>query len=117
MLTVAQTARLYDLSAAHAKALLDALEGDGFLIGGSSGAPLAAVTADPSTSERRVPDFRQRPEAASAPAGFGRQTLTFPEKIDRWQRGCSRHQRREGFMFRVMAGVVCVGLRRQPPRT
>jgi hypothetical protein len=38
VLTVAQTARLYDLSAAHAKALLDALEGDGFLIGGSSGA-------------------------------------------------------------------------------
>lgn len=38
VLTVAQTARLYDLSAAHAKALLDTLEGDGFLVGGPNGA-------------------------------------------------------------------------------
>ena len=38
VLTVAQAARLYGLSAGHAKALLDALEGDGFLIGGSCGA-------------------------------------------------------------------------------
>ena len=38
VLTVAQTARLYGLSAAHAKALLDALERDGFLVGGSGGA-------------------------------------------------------------------------------
>jgi hypothetical protein len=38
VLTVAQTARLYDLSAAHAKELLDVLQDDGFLIGGSTGA-------------------------------------------------------------------------------
>ena len=32
VLTVAQTARLYALSQAHAKALLDELEGEGFLM-------------------------------------------------------------------------------------
>lgn len=37
VLTVAQAARLYHLSAAHARSLLDALERDGFLVGGSSG--------------------------------------------------------------------------------
>ena len=31
VLTVAQTARLYELSTAHAKALLDTLEAEGFL--------------------------------------------------------------------------------------
>ena len=38
VLTVAQTARLYALSTAHAKALLDALEGEGFLVSGPNGA-------------------------------------------------------------------------------
>ena len=34
VLTVAQTARLYGLSMTHARALLEALESDGFLISG-----------------------------------------------------------------------------------
>lgn len=38
VLTVAQTARLYGLSTAHAQALLDTLEADGFLVGGPNGA-------------------------------------------------------------------------------
>ena len=38
VLTVAQAACLYGVSAGHAKALLDALERDGFLLGGSRGA-------------------------------------------------------------------------------
>ena len=38
VLTVAQAARLYDLSAAHAKVLLDSLAADGFLAGGPGGA-------------------------------------------------------------------------------
>ena len=38
VLTVPQTARLYDLSTSHAKVLLDALEDDGFLVGGANGA-------------------------------------------------------------------------------
>ena len=37
VLTVAQTARLYALSTAHARALLDALVAEGFLEGGSGG--------------------------------------------------------------------------------
>lgn len=37
VLTVAQTARLYALSTAHARALLEALEADGFLAGGPNG--------------------------------------------------------------------------------
>jgi len=37
VLTVAQAARLYGLSAGHARALLDALERDGFLAAGSCG--------------------------------------------------------------------------------
>lgn len=36
-LTVAQTARLYGLSTAHAIALLDGLANDGFLVGGVNG--------------------------------------------------------------------------------
>jgi hypothetical protein len=38
VLTVAQTARLYALSTAHAKALLDALVAEGFLVGGPDSA-------------------------------------------------------------------------------
>ena len=38
VLTVPQTARLYGLSGMHAKALLDKLEADGFLVESSSGA-------------------------------------------------------------------------------
>ena len=38
VLTVAQTARLYGLSSAHAKALLDALEAEGFLMSQIDGA-------------------------------------------------------------------------------
>lgn len=38
VLTVAQTARLYALSTAHAKALLEMLESEGFLISGPNGA-------------------------------------------------------------------------------
>jgi len=37
VLTVAQTARLYALSTAHAKTLLEALEADGFLVSGPNG--------------------------------------------------------------------------------
>ena len=37
VLTVAQTARLYDLSPAHAEKLLATLESEGFLSGGCSG--------------------------------------------------------------------------------
>ena len=37
VLTVAQTARLYALSTTHAKALLEALESEGFLAGGPNG--------------------------------------------------------------------------------
>ena len=37
VLTVAQAARLYGLSAAHARVLLDALQRDGFLARGSCG--------------------------------------------------------------------------------
>jgi predicted DNA-binding transcriptional regulator YafY len=37
VLTVAQTARLFDVSRAHAQRLLDALETEGFIIGGASG--------------------------------------------------------------------------------
>jgi len=38
VLTVAQTARLYALSTAHAKTLLEALESEGFLASGPNGA-------------------------------------------------------------------------------
>ena len=38
VLTVAQTASLYALSMAHARALLETLEAEGFLIGGPNGA-------------------------------------------------------------------------------
>lgn len=37
VLTVAQTARLYGLSTAHARKLLDALAAEGFLAGGVNG--------------------------------------------------------------------------------
>lgn len=37
VLTVAQTARLYALSTAHARALLDELVDEGFLVGGAAG--------------------------------------------------------------------------------
>jgi len=37
ILTVAQTARLLDLSRPHAQRLLDALEGEGFITGGRVG--------------------------------------------------------------------------------
>jgi hypothetical protein len=37
VLTVAQTARLYAVSTAHAKTLLETLEADGFLLGGRDG--------------------------------------------------------------------------------
>jgi DNA-binding IclR family transcriptional regulator len=37
VLTVAQTARLYALSTAHAKRLLETLEAEGFLVSGPSG--------------------------------------------------------------------------------
>jgi hypothetical protein len=37
VLTVAQTARLYAVSTAHAKALLETLEADGFLVSSSTG--------------------------------------------------------------------------------
>jgi hypothetical protein len=37
VLTAAQTARLYALSAAHAKVLLEGLEAEGFLAGSPSG--------------------------------------------------------------------------------
>lgn len=37
VLTVGQTARFYALSTAHAKALLETLEADGFLASGSTG--------------------------------------------------------------------------------
>jgi DNA-binding IclR family transcriptional regulator len=37
VLTVAQTARLFDLSRAHAQRLLDALEAEEFLTGGTVG--------------------------------------------------------------------------------
>jgi len=37
VLTVAQTARLYALSNAHARALLESLVAEGFLVGGSGG--------------------------------------------------------------------------------
>jgi DNA-binding GntR family transcriptional regulator len=37
VLTVAQTAKLYALSASHARAMLDALEAEGFLIHGPNG--------------------------------------------------------------------------------
>ena len=38
VLTVAQTARLYALSASHARALLETLEAEGFLVSGPDGA-------------------------------------------------------------------------------
>ena len=38
VLTVLQTARLYALSATHARALLDTLEAEGFLVSGPGGA-------------------------------------------------------------------------------
>ena len=38
VLTAAQTANRYALSASHAKALLEALEAEGFLVGGPEGA-------------------------------------------------------------------------------
>lgn len=37
VLTVAQTSRLHALSTAHAKALLDTLEAEGFLVSGPNG--------------------------------------------------------------------------------
>lgn len=37
VLTIAQTARLYALSTAHANALLETLREEGFLLGGSNG--------------------------------------------------------------------------------
>jgi DNA-binding GntR family transcriptional regulator len=37
VLTVAQTARLFDVSRPHAQRLLDALEAEGFIIGGAVG--------------------------------------------------------------------------------
>ena len=37
VLTVSQTARLYDLSSSHARALLETLEAEGFLVSGPSG--------------------------------------------------------------------------------
>jgi len=37
VLTVPQTAKLYALSASHARAMLDALEADGFLVHGPNG--------------------------------------------------------------------------------
>lgn len=38
VLTVAQTARLYAVSTAHAKTLLETLEAEGFLVSGPTGA-------------------------------------------------------------------------------
>jgi DNA-binding GntR family transcriptional regulator len=38
VLTVTQTARLYDLSTSHARAMLDTLEAEGFLVAGPNGA-------------------------------------------------------------------------------
>lgn len=38
VLTVAQTARLYAVSTAHAKTLLETLEAEGFLVSGPNGA-------------------------------------------------------------------------------
>jgi hypothetical protein len=38
VLNVAQAARLYAVSTSHAKALLDGLEAEGFLVSGSDGA-------------------------------------------------------------------------------
>ncbi len=37
VLTVAQTARLYGLSTSHARAMLDTLEEEGFLVAGPNG--------------------------------------------------------------------------------
>jgi DNA-binding GntR family transcriptional regulator len=37
VLTVPQTARLYDLSTSHARAMLDTLEAEGFLVSGPNG--------------------------------------------------------------------------------
>jgi hypothetical protein len=43
VLTATQTARLYDLSTPHARAMLDMLEREGFLVAGPNGAYRRAV--------------------------------------------------------------------------